>query len=221
MTTYQDDQPVGYTVKLAPASSEAFPLAAGQTLSVILDDGPQVLDMLVFGTERHGERFSASHTRMRHGTRLTTGHQLISNSPHERALLTITLDTLHERDYDSDRSLHGHDILYPPCSRPYRSRRYGLDSNGCFENLTAAIVAYGFSERDVHDPFNLFMRTGIDAHGALGFAPSAAVTGDRITFLAEEPCLVAVSTCPSASSGDPRSVSVHTGLQTPPKGSTS
>lgn len=202
-------------MKLAPASSEVFLLAAGETISVILDEGPQVLDMLIIGTERWGERFSASQTRMRHGTRLTTGDQLVSNSPFERPLLTIVRDTLHDRTIDGDQHLHGHDVLYPPCSRPYRSRRYGLDSNGCFENLTAALAAVGFDEQNMHDPFNLFMRTGLDSHGVLGFAPSAANKGDAVTFRAEEPCHIALSTCPSASSGEPRGVTIETGRPTP------
>ena len=65
------------------------------------------------------------------------------------------------------------------------------------------ILRLGRSPRadDVHDPFNVFMKTGVTADGNLTFEASDAATGDYLEMEARMNCLVAISTCPGISSG--------------------
>ena len=81
-------------------------------------------------------------------------------------------------------------------------------ASGCQENLAEAIAAYDLSPSDVHDPFNVFMNTGVGQDDRLFFAPPAARAGDHLELRAELNCLVAMSTCPGASSG-PEAHTVH------------
>jgi len=58
------------------------------------------------------------------------------------------------------------------------------------------------SEDYVHDPFNIFMRTGIDPNGRTFWEPPDDVrSGDYIELQVLMSCIVAVSACPGRSSG--------------------
>jgi uncharacterized protein YcgI (DUF1989 family) len=61
---------------------------------------------------------------------------------------------------------------------------------------------------DVHDPFNVFMNTGLDENDQLFFVDPDARPGDYVELRAELNCLIAISTCPGRSSG-PEPHSVH------------
>ena len=53
----------------------------------------------------------------------------------------------------------------------------------------------------MHDPFNIFMTTGLNEAGKPFYLPSDSKKGDYVELLAEMDCLVAVSACPGGSSG--------------------
>ena len=53
----------------------------------------------------------------------------------------------------------------------------------------------------MHDPFNVFMRTGLDKDGKLFYEAPLSKQGDYIDFRAEVDCLIAISACPSMCSG--------------------
>ena len=85
---------------------------------------------------------------------------------------------------------------------------YGLaDAPNCNDNLAQAISEFGLAPEHVHDPFNIFMTTGINDAGKPFYLPSDARKGDHVELLAEINCLVAVSACPGGSSGS-RSLSL-------------
>jgi uncharacterized protein YcgI (DUF1989 family) len=209
------------TARIAAGTGHALRLEAGQTLTIALPVGRQVVDLNAFCAERPAERFSASVTRMRHGTHLGAGMSLLSRSPWERPLLTIVRDTLAERlgaDARGERRHRPHDLLYPPCSRPYRLATYGEDSDGCSENLGNALarLGAGLGPLDVHDPFNLFMETGVSPAGKLEFGTPSADRGDLVALRAELGVIVALSVCPSGSSGGvPRAVDVTVDAASP------
>jgi uncharacterized protein len=198
-----------------PGSGVALEVAKGQALTVELPDGRQVVDLNAFSSENPAERFSASATRMRHGAHVTAGHELLSCWPWERPMLKIVHDSLAERLGGAVRDEKGcapHDLLYPPCSRPYRRRVYGTDTDGCHENLAAAVAPFGIRSEWVHDALNLFMQTGIAPDDRLQFATPVAERGDRVVLRAEMNCIVALSVCPSGSSGGvPHAVAAHVG----------
>lgn len=52
------------------------------------------------------------------------------------------------------------------------------------------------SEFDVHDVINIFQVTGLNADGKYFMEPSPAKKGDYLEMFAEQPLLMALSTCP-------------------------
>ena len=192
-------------IVVPPRTGRAFELQRGQHLRIVLPDGPQVVDLDAFNLDDLAECFSSSELRRQAG-HLTVGHQLLSIPPWQRPMLTITADTV-PRDPGSRGTL-SHDLLYGRCSRRSRIERYASDTPGCQDNLAEAIAPYSLTPMDVHDPFNVFMNTGVGPDDQLFFDPPAARAGDYLELLAELNCLIAVSTCPGASSG-PEPHAVH------------
>ena len=186
-------------IVVPPRTGKAIEVRTNQVLRVVLSEGPQVVDLDVFNRDDLTERFCSSKTRTREGVHLTTGNGLYSIPPWERVMLTIIDDTV--RHEPNPRGAVSHDLLYGRCSRKLRVERYGTDTPGCQENIAAAIAEYGLGPEDVHDPFNIFMNTGIEETGSLFFVDPDAVAGDHIELRAEMNCLVAVSNCPGQSSG--------------------
>ena len=186
-------------LEVAPGSGAALEVAAGERLRVALPDGAQVCDLIAFCLEDPQERFGSSVTRQREGAHPRVGTTLWSAPPWERPLLRLVADTVaHQR---TARGAESHDLLFGRCSEAWRRLYYGSATPGCQENLAAAIAPHGLAPTDVHDPLNLFMRTGLGADGRLFFEDPDARAGDYVDLLAERPCLVAVSACPGRSSG--------------------
>ena len=181
-------------------SGKAFLVRAGQYLRVITPEGPQAADLNVFNPANPRETFSASRTRVDRGLHLTTGDVLLSSPPSECVLMTITDDTVKQQP--SVRGAHSHDLIYGRCSRLGQIRRYGLDvPRGCQEILAEAIAEFGLSADYVHDPFNIFMKSGVDERGRPFWEDPDARAGDYLELRAEMNCLVTVSACPGRSSG--------------------
>ncbi len=182
-------------------TGKAFIVKKGRVLRVIAIDGPQVADMNAFNLKNPREFFSSSFTRAMCGPHLTTGHQLWSNPPRMRPMFTIIADTVTHKP--SRRGAISHDLLFGRCNRRIHEWRYGRDkkARNCQDNLAQAIKKFGMGQADVHDPFNIFMRTGLSRDDRLFFEDSAAEKGDYIDLRAEMDCIVAISACPGKSSG--------------------
>jgi len=58
------------------------------------------------------------------------------------------------------------------------------------------VLPYGLTEFDVHDVINIMQVTGLNADGKYFMEASPAKKGDYIEFFAEQPLLMALSTCP-------------------------
>ena len=72
-----------------------------------------------------------------------------------------------------------------------------ISPNGQF-NLEAWIAEFNLTlDFALHDPLNVFMKTGMDEDGRIFSVAPDAKDGDYIELLAEMDCLVAVSACPS------------------------
>jgi uncharacterized protein YcgI (DUF1989 family) len=192
-------------VVVPPRAGKAFAVRQGQLLRIVLPEGAQVVDLNAFNLDDPRERFSSSETRQQ-GGHLTVGHVLVSIPPWQRPMLTITADTVPHAP--NTRGARSHDVLYGRCNRKLRIRRYGSDTPGCQENIADAIEAHGLTPMDVHDPFNVFMNTGLDENDQLFFIDPDARAGDYLELRAEMNCLIAISTCPGRSSG-PEPHTVH------------
>jgi uncharacterized protein len=182
-----------------PRSGRAFEVRAGQRLRFALPEGSQVVDFNAFNLSNPREMFSSSVTRGAEGVHLVEGSRLHSAPPWERTMFIIVANTV--QPSMDERGARSHDLLYGPCNRKLRIARYGSDTPGCRENIAAAIATCGLGDEYVHDPFNIFMKTGIDGLGKLFFVDPDAVAGDYLELRAEMDCLVAISTCPGRSSG--------------------
>jgi uncharacterized protein len=182
-----------------PRCGKAFEIRNGQVLRIRLPDGPQVVDLDCFNRDNLRERFSSSVTRQFQSVHPTTGHRLLSAPPWEHAMFVVTADTVHHEP--NSRGTVSHDLLFGRCTRQYRIAKYGSDTPGCQEYIAGAIAEFGLEEADVHDPFNIFMKTGLDPSGNLIFEASDAKAGDYVEMEARMNCLVAISMCPGISSG--------------------
>ncbi len=182
------------------ARSRAFAVKKGRVFRLMCIDGPQVADMDVFNLHNTREAFSSSLTRSVMGTHLTIGHQLLSEAPHFRPMLTIVADTVGLKP--SRRGAISHDLLMGRCNRMIHEWFTGKKNHpNCQDNIARAITPYGMGQHDVHDPLNVFMRTGLYQDGRLFYEPPLAKKGDYVDFRAEMDCLIAISACPGKSSG--------------------
>jgi len=182
-------------------SGRAFRVGAGEVLRVRCPEGPQVADLIAFNADDPREKFWQARTRVVHGSHLSVGDQLWSIPPWTRPMMMLITDTVvHSELADGARS---HDLLFCRCD----ARLYGLvhgQAEGhanCNDNLVAAIAPLGLDAGAVHDPFNIFMTTGLNRSGKPFYLPSDARMGDYVDLLAEMNVLVAISACPGGSSG--------------------
>ena len=114
-------------------------------------------------------------------------------------IFEITADTVRHDPHPTGAI--SHDVLGGRCSRRSRIERYGSDTPGCQETNAGVIAESGLAEDDVHDPFNMFMKTGLDQNTRTFWVEPDAVAGDYVEMRAEMNCLVAVSICPGMSGG--------------------
>jgi uncharacterized protein YcgI (DUF1989 family) len=178
---------------------KAFPLRAGQYVRVLTPDGPQVADFDVFNLHNPRETFSSSRTRAKWGGHVTTGATLYSTPPAERVIMTITADTVQHQP--SSRGATAHDVLYGRCSRKLHEERGAALPRGCQEIMADAAAEFGLGPEDIHDPLNIFMKTGLDENGRLFYEDPDTRPGDYLELRAEIDCLVSISACPGRSSG--------------------
>jgi uncharacterized protein YcgI (DUF1989 family) len=172
------------SITIEAKSGEAIEVKKGEILRVEDIDGGQVADFVCFSLNDHAERFSQSKTRIRNWSKeVTTGSVLVSNRDNE--MFTIIADTVGV-----------HDIFFCQCHSYVYEEIYKVGPrNGCYENLSAAVISYGISSDDLPDPFNMFMYTGIKENGELFVGASPSKQGDYIELRAEMDCLAAVSAC--------------------------
>jgi uncharacterized protein len=181
------------------ATGKAFIVNKGQLLRISQPDGPQVVDFDAFNADNPKEYLGSSVTRREEGIHVGVGSKLWTCPPWERHMFTIVADTVDHKP--SPSGARSHDFVMGRCSRVRRRARYGSDTPGCQEILAAAIAPFGLTEDAVHDPFNIFMKTGIKQDGITFWEPSDASKGDYIDLVPEMNCIVAISACPGQSSG--------------------
>jgi uncharacterized protein len=181
------------------AMGKGFLVQKGQILRISQPEGPQVVDFDAFNADNPKEYLGSSVTRREEGIHVSVGSKLWTSPPWERHMFTIVADTVDHKP--SPSGARSHDFVMGRCSRVRRRARYGSDTPGCQEILAAAIEPFGLTEDAVHDPFNIFMKTGVNNNGITFWEPSDAVKGDCIDLVPEMNCIIAISACPGQSSG--------------------
>jgi len=181
-------------------AGKAFDLPAGQIVRVTCVEGPQVADMIVFNADDQAEKFWSGRTRVIHGGHLKVGDHLWRVPPRVRPMLTLFADTLEHPPHPF--GARSHDLLYCRCdSRMYEIVYGRTGARNCNDNLAEAIAEFGIGPEHVHDPFNIFMTTGLNDEGKPFYLSCDAKKGDYVELFAEIHCLVAISACPGGSSG--------------------
>jgi uncharacterized protein len=187
------EQPLRSTL-VPPGGGAACVVRRGECLRVVDVQGGQVADFNAWSLADPRERFWSARTRIMEGAHLTTGNRLWS-SPNMLVLFTITADTVQHRR--SPLGGTSHDLLWARCSPGLWRIRSGLENvPNCQDNLAGAIEPHGLSVHDVHDAFNIFMKTGLGSDDRLFWEDPESAADDYVELQAEIDCLVAVSACP-------------------------
>jgi hypothetical protein len=93
------------------------------------------------------------------------------------------------------------DVTYQRCSAFLYEFQAGFaDHTNCQDIQAEAQREYGLTPDDVHDPFNMFMATSVDATGMPYVAGNPAKAGDRIELLALFDLLAVPNVCGSDTS---------------------
>ncbi|MCL6595159.1 MAG: urea carboxylase-associated family protein [Firmicutes bacterium] len=170
-----------FRAKILPGTAVRVSLGAGDRLRVVDLEGSQVADLVAFVADRPDAVLSASHTRTALG-RLSPGPGDLLYDTRRLPVLRLVED-----------SVGVHDLLYPCCD-PERYRMLGGHEGhpNCRDALAAALPELG----RVPDPWNVFMRTSVDAEGRLTVERPLSRAGDHVVVEALVPLTVAVSACP-------------------------
>jgi uncharacterized protein YcgI (DUF1989 family) len=170
---------------MEPGTGKGVELRRGQVLRIEQVEGGQCADFNLFNLHDYKEHFHTARTRHMHGLMPSTGALLWSAPPRDRPMAALITDTLGSND-----------ILYGRCSAFLYDYQYGLPVHtNCHDIQAEAQREYGLTPDDVHDSFNFFMNTGIDASGNPFIASNLAKKGDYVEILALIDVLAVANVC--------------------------
>jgi len=170
---------------IVPGTGKALEVRRGQVLRIEQAVGRQCCDFNCFNLHDYKEFFHTGRTRHLHGVHPTKGDFLWSAPPRERPMMAIIADTAATND-----------VIYPRCSGFLFEYHYGLPVHtNCHDIQAEAQREYGLTPDDVHDSFNFFMHTGIDADGRPFIAKNTAQKGDCVELLALIDVLAVPNVC--------------------------
>src|SRR5580704_13187180 len=179
------DRKLLYEHIIQPGTGKALEMRRGQVLRIAQTSGRQCADFNCFNLHDYKEFFHTGRTRHLHGLHPTTGDFLWSAPPRERPMMAIIEDTVGTND-----------VLYPRCSAFLFEYQYGLPVHtNCHDIQAEAQREYGLTPDDVHDSFNFFMHTGVDAEGRPFIAENTARKGDYVELLALIDVLAVPNVC--------------------------
>lgn len=166
-------------------SARAIHVDAGQTVRIIDTEGGQPGDLVAFGADDLSVRFSQARTRVENQkTAIAKGDRLWTNTFPPEVMFRVTAD-----------SFGAHDLLYAPCCRYALAKRFGVERDGCLENLTKALRPWNIEPNQIPDPLNLYFRVAVDEAGGMTILEPHSKAGSLIELRAEMNCIVAIATC--------------------------
>jgi len=170
---------------IEPGTGKAIELLQGQILRVEQIEGGQCADFNCFNLHDYKEFMHCGRTRTVHGFHPTKGSFMWSAPPRERAMLYILEDTVGRND-----------VLFPRCSAYVYEASYGFAVHtNCHDIQAEAQREYCLTPDDVHDSFNLFMCTGVDADGHAFMTRQTTRPGDHVDLLALMDVLAIPNVC--------------------------
>ncbi len=174
---------------IPPMSAKSFIVKKDKTIRLTDVKGKQPGDFVAFNLEDLSEAFSQARTRVENRkSRVTEDDTLWTNANPPRIMFTIVGDTC-----------GSHDLLYTPCCRYALATRFGVNRDGCLENLVNALADWGIEERDIPDPLNVFFNVEAYPNGEVIIVEQTSAPGDYLELRAEMDSLLAISTCSAPS----------------------
>ena len=170
---------------MEPGTGRAIELRKGQVLRIEQIKGGQCVDFNCFNLHDYREFMHTGRTRTEHGINPGPGDFMWSAPPRERPMIYILADTV-----------HCNDVMYPRCSPFLFENSFGFHTHtNCHDIQSEAQREYGLTPDDVHDSFNLFMNTGVDAAGKLFIKRQRSKPGDHVELLALIDVLAVPNVC--------------------------
>jgi uncharacterized protein len=174
-TPFPEYGPARYGLTLEPVTGKAVPLSRGEVLRIEQTQGGTCVDFNAFNLHDYKEFLDCGFTRSFQSFDPRQGEFIWTNAPRGRPMFGIL------RIADTCEL----DIVGHRCNRVLDELGWGLvDHANCQDTLSEAIREYRLTPDDVHDSFNLWMATTIDADGHRQFRWNPAQPGDRIELLA-------------------------------------
>jgi uncharacterized protein YcgI (DUF1989 family) len=169
---------------LEPGTGKALEVLKGQVLRIEQVEGNQCADFNCFNLHDYREFMHTGRTRTVHGLNPGPGDLLWSAPPRERAMMLILEDTV-----------RCNDVMFPRCSAYLYESAYGFAAHtNCHDIQAEAQREYGLTPDDVHDSFNLFMRT--EVHSGRGHIHRQdSKPGDHVDLLALMDVLAVPNVC--------------------------
>jgi uncharacterized protein YcgI (DUF1989 family) len=171
---------------LEPVTGKAVPVFRGEVLRIEQEVGGTCVDFNAFNLHDYKEFLDCGFTRSFQSFDPRRGEFIWTNAPRGRPMFAI-LEIADTCELD---------IVGHRCNRVFQELGWGLPTHpNCQDTLAEAIREYGLTPDDVHDSFNLWMATDIDANGRRQFRWNPARKGDRIDLLAMFDVLAAAVVC--------------------------
>ena len=171
---------------IEPVTGKALEVRRGEVLRIEQVVGGTCVDFNAFNLHDHKEFLDCGFTRSFQSFDPRRGEFIWTNAPRGRPMFAI-LEIADTCELD---------IVGHRCNRVFDELGWGLPAHAnCQDTLAESIREYGLTPDDVHDSFNLWMATTIDADGRRRFKWNPAQRGDRIDLLAMFDVLAAQVIC--------------------------
>jgi uncharacterized protein YcgI (DUF1989 family) len=178
--------PCRFDLTLEPVTGKAVPVRRGEVLRIEQLVGGTCVDFNAFNLHDYKEFLDCGFTRSFQSFDPRRGELIWTNAPRGRPMFAI-LEIADTCELD---------IVGHRCNRVFQELGWNLTAHAnCQDSLAEAIREYGLTPDDVHDSFNLWMATDIDASGRRQFKWNPARKGDVIDLLAIFDVLAAAVIC--------------------------
>ena len=159
---------------IPPIAGKAIPVRTGEVLRISQVEGGTCVDYNAYNLHDYKEWLDCGFNRTR-GVTVGKGTIIWSGSPRARPMQAI-LD--HSDNFD--QYYQGH-----RCNGLLNEIEYGfVDHPNCQDTFAEAIREYGLTPDDVHDSYNLWMRTNVTPEGRREFHWNRAGRDDYVDLLA-------------------------------------
>lgn len=157
----------------------------GQYVAVVDLEGGQCGDFWSVDINDLDHYLSPMHSWIHTGTiQPQVGDELVTNK--REPILTLIAD-----------DVGWHDMLAPACDIHRYERYYGVsDHRNCCDNFREAMSEQDWGNRQIPQPFNLFMNTFVEPDGNMVIRDPISKAGEKIIFRTEKDILVVLSACP-------------------------